>query len=207
MTARRPTAYNAISTSSRVEILHLLQTTPHQTVGELVAATKLHPNTVREHLQRLIERGFVATEIEKRTTRGRPRVFYRAVDGVRVSSPEHRRKVQAAAERGDLMRRVMPGTAGSLTGEEQHQLDALVEQLLDGGFDPEIDEESLTIDLTPCAHAVDQANNRETLCDVHLGLMQGALSEAGGPLAVDGMRSSCDPQQCVIQLLRRRPDA
>lgn len=207
MTARRPTAYNAISTSSRVAILHLLQTTPQQTVGELVKATGLHPNTVREHLQRLIERGFVATEVENRTVRGRPRVFYRAVDGASVSSPEHRRKVQAAVERGDLMRRVMPETAGSLTGEEQHQLDALVEQLLDGGFDPEIDEDGLTIDLTPCAHAADQADHRETLCEVHLGLMQGALREAGGPLAVDGMRSSCDPQQCVIQLLRRRPDA
>ncbi|MCK6080297.1 helix-turn-helix domain-containing protein [Microbacterium sp. EYE_5] len=207
MTSRRPTAYNAISTASRVEILHLLQTTPHQTVGELVQATALHPNTVREHLQRLVERGFVATETEKRTVRGRPRVLYRAVDGVRVSSPEHRRKVQAAVERGDLMRRVMPETAGALTGQEQHQLDALVEQLLDGGFDPVIDEDDLTIDLTPCAHAADQAETRETLCDVHLSLMQGALSEAGGPLAVDGMRSTCDPQQCVITLLRRRPDA
>jgi len=104
------------------------------------------------------------------------------------------------------MRRVMPETAGSLTGVEQHQLDALVEQLLDGGFDPEIDEAALTIDLTPCAHAADQAEHRDTLCDVHLGLMQGALSEAGGPLAVDGIRSSCDPQQCVITLLRRRPE-
>ncbi|WP_405373583.1 MULTISPECIES: helix-turn-helix transcriptional regulator [unclassified Microbacterium] len=206
MTTGRPASYNAISTYSRVEILHLLQTHPQQTIGELVTATGLHANTVREHLQRLIERGFVATETEKRTVRGRPRVFYRAVDGASVSSDEHRRKVQAARERGDLMRRVMPSTEGTLVPEEQHQLDALVEQLLDGGFEPVVDEDTLQIDLAQCDHAEAQASHTKTLCDVHLGLMRGALREAGGPLAVDAERSSCDPRDCVIRLMRRTPD-
>ena len=207
MTSGRPAAYSAISSYSRVEILHLLQTNPQQTVGDLVTATGLHANTVREHLQRLIERGFVATETEKRTVRGRPRVFYRSVDGDQVSSELHRRNVEAAVERGDLMRRVMPETAvGDLDPDAQHQLDAVVEQLLDGGFDPVVDEEELTIDLTPCAHAESQAGHRQTLCEVHLGIMQGALSEAGGPLAIEGMRAACDPRECVIQLMRRRPD-
>lgn len=206
MTSGRPAAYSAISNYSRVEILHLLQTTPQQTVADLTAATGLHANTVREHLQRLIERGFVATETEKRTVRGRPRVFYRAVDGDEVTSDEHRRKVRAARERGDLLRRLMPDAATELDDAEHHQLDALVEQLLDGGFDPVVDETALTVDLTPCAHAESQAGHRDKLCDVHIGLMRGALSEAGGPLTVDGMRPSCDPRECVIQLLRRRPD-
>ncbi|MFS0866673.1 ArsR family transcriptional regulator [Microbacterium sp. 179-B 1A2 NHS] len=205
MTSGRPAGYSAISSYSRVEILHLLQTNPQQTVGDLVTATGLHANTVREHLRRLIERGFVATEIEKRTTRGRPRVLYRAVDGDEVSSDEHRRKIEAARERGDLMRRIMPDTATELDAHSQHQLDALVEQLLDGGFDPVVDEAELTVDLTPCAHAQSQAGHRGMLCDVHIGLMRGALSEAGGPLMVEGMRPSCDPHVCVIQLLRRPP--
>jgi predicted ArsR family transcriptional regulator len=206
MTSGRPVAYSAISTASRVEILHLLQTTPHQTVGDLVTATGLHANTVREHLQRLIARGFVATETEKRATRGRPRVLYRAVDGERVSTELHRRKIELARERGDLMRRVMPGTAGDLEPREQHQLDALVEQLFDGGFEPVVDEQELTIDLTPCAPAASQPEHREKLCEVHLGIMQTALAEAGGPLAVSGIRPSCDPGDCVIQLMRRAPE-
>ena len=206
MTSGRPAAYSAISNYSRVEILHLLQSNPQQTIGDLVAATGLHANTVREHVQRLIERGFVTSEIEKRTVRGRPRVLYRAVDGDQVSSDEHRRKVQAAISRGELMRKVMPETAGALTGESQHQLDALVEQLLDGGFDPVVDEDDLTVELTPCAHAESQAGHRDKLCEVHLGLMRGTLREVGGPLEVVGMRPSCDPRECVIQLMRRRPD-
>ena len=84
-----------------------------------------------------------------------------------------------------------------------HQLDALVEDLDNAGYEPVVDEETLTIDLTPCEHATAQAAHRETLCSVHLGLMQSVLDEAGGPLAVEGMRPSCDPSQCVVQLTLR----
>ena len=57
MTTGRPAGYSAISNYSRVEILHLVQDRPDRTVAELVSATSLHPNTVREHLQRLIDDG------------------------------------------------------------------------------------------------------------------------------------------------------
>ena len=102
MTTGRPAGYSAISNYSRVEILHLVQHQPQRTVSELVSATKLHPNTVREHLQRLIDDGYVVSETEHRTTRGRPRVLYSASDGVTACSPVQRRKARAAAERGDL---------------------------------------------------------------------------------------------------------
>ena len=92
-----------------------------------------------------------------------------------------------------------PSSAGPAA--EPHQIDAIVEDLMDAGFDPIVDEDELTIDLTPCAHAAAQAEHRELLCRVHLGLMQGVLDAAGGPLSVDGMRSSCDPEQCVVQLM------
>ena len=67
-----------ISTFSRVQILHLVQSRPDRTVGEICDATALHPNTVREHLQRLIEGGYVIAATERRTTRGRPRGHGRA---------------------------------------------------------------------------------------------------------------------------------
>jgi DNA-binding transcriptional ArsR family regulator len=109
MTTGRPVGYSAISSYSRVEILHLVQEQPRRTITEIVEATGLHPNTVREHLQRLIDEGYVVSAAEHRTTRGRPRVLYSAADGILASSPIQRRKVRAAAERGDLMRRVLPG--------------------------------------------------------------------------------------------------
>lgn len=210
VTSGHPAGYSAISSYSRVELLHLIQEEPRRTIAELVEATSLHANTVREHLQRLIDDGYVIAETEKRTTRGRPRVLYSAVDGERTSSPIQRDKVRAAAERGDLMRRVLPGsTHESLDNDAVHQLDAVVEDLMDAGFDPLVDEGALTIELTPCAHAAAQADHRETLCRVHLSLMEGVLREAGGPLSIEGMQPSCDPSVCVVQLLTRgnRPDA
>lgn len=201
MTTGRPAGYSAISSYSRVEILHLVQDHPERTIAELVASTGLHPNTVREHLQRLIDDGYVVAATEHRTTRGRPRVLYSAADGVVARSAVQRRRVRAAAERGDLMRRVIPGPVPELDTAALHQIDALVEDLVDAGFDPLVDEDELTVELTPCAHASAQAAHREVLCSVHLGIMQSVLSAATGPLSVDGMRSSCDPRECVVQLL------
>ena len=81
------------------------------------------------------------------------------------------------------------------------KLTVLVEDLEGAGFDPLIDENELTVELTPCAHASSQASHRATLCSVHLSIMQSVLSSADGPLSVDGMRSSCDPRECIVQLL------
>lgn len=200
VTTVRSTAYSAISSASRVEILHLVQQRARRTLAELTDATGLHANTVREHVQRLIDDGYMVAEPERRTTRGRPRVLYSAATD--TPSDVQARRVAAAAERGDLMRRVLPATSPThLDTDALHQIDAIVEDLMDAGFDPIVDEDELTIDLTPCAHAAAQAEHRELLCRVHLGLMQGVLDAAGGPLSVDGMRSSCDPEQCVVQLM------
>lgn len=198
--------YSAISSFSRVEILALVQARPERTIAELTDATGLHANTVREHLQRLIEGGYVIAATEHRTTRGRPRTLYTAATGDDdASSPIARRKVRDAADRGDIMRRVMPWTSTSVEsiGEPAtHQLDAIVEHLADSGFDPIVDDDRLTINLSPCPHATSQAGHRETLCAVHLGIMQSVLTEAGGPLQAARIRSSNRPADCIVELAR-----
>ncbi|WP_344071249.1 helix-turn-helix transcriptional regulator [Microbacterium sediminicola] len=197
--------YSAISSYSRVRLLHLLQERPARTVGELCDSTGLHPNTVREHLQRLVDGGYVVTETEHRTTRGRPRMLYSAATGAAGSTSSiARRKAEQAARRGDLMRRVMPWTdAEDLPSEVLHQLDALVDDLGDAGFEPVVDETTLTVDLSPCPHASSSATNRATLCAVHLGLMEGVLAQAGGPLRVACMADGAIPEQCVVNLALR----
>ena len=195
--------YSAISSYSRVEILHQLQERSQRTIAELCDSTGLHPNTVREHLQRLVDGGHVVIEREERQSRGRPRMLYSAATGAPgASSPIARARVRDAAERGDLMRRVLPGESGNLDADAQHQIDAIVDDLVDAGFEPLVDEDELTIDLTPCPHASDPAHQRATLCSVHLGIMQSVLTEAQGPLLVEGMAPSCDPAQCVVHLVR-----
>lgn len=193
-----------ISTFSRVQLLHaLFEAGTVRTLGQLCEATGLHPNTVREHLQRLIEGGYVIQATEHRTTRGRPRTLYTAATGAAdASSPIARDKVSAAARRGDLLRRVLPGAASALGRDATYQLDALIEHLEESGFEPVVDDEQLTVDLSPCPHAAGRAEDRPMLCSVHLGLMQGVLTEAGGSLAAEAVRTSAIPADCVVQLRR-----
>lgn len=198
-------AYSAISSYSRVEIMHLLQERPRRPLSDLTAATGLHANTVLEHVQRLIDAGYVIAETERRTTRGRPRVLYSAATGAdESSSPVAVRRAEEAARRGDLLRRVYGSdTDAALDSDALHQLDALVEDLGDAGFEPIVDERELTVDLTPCPHAP-AAEHRGILCSVHVGLMDSVLAQAGGPLRVAGMAPSCDPTHCVVHLTPRR---
>lgn len=194
-------AYGPISSFSRVRILHLVQSRAERTIAELCEATGLHPNTVREHLQRLIEGGYVIQTTERRTTRGRPRTLYSAATGTpEASSPVARDKVAEAARRGDLMRRVLHEQGSELGPEATYQLDALVDHLEESGFEPVVDESELTVDLTPCPHAAGRPEHRPMLCDVHLGLMQGVLTQAGGPLAADCVLAAARPEECTVRL-------
>ncbi|UNK71435.1 ArsR family transcriptional regulator [Microbacterium sp. H1-D42] len=194
-------AYGPISSYSRVRILHLVQTRPDRTIGELCEATGLHANTVREHLQRLIEGGYVIQTSEHRTTRGRPRTLYSAATGMpEASSPVAREKVAEAARRGDMLRRMLAEDDSELGREATYQLDALIEHLEESGFEPVIDEDHLTVELTPCPHAASAPAHRPMLCQVHLGLMQSVLNQAGGPLAADCVREPARPEECTVQL-------
>lgn len=188
-----------ISSFSRVQILHLVQSRADRSIGELCEATGLHANTVREHLQRLIDGGYVIAEVERRSTRGRPRTLYSAATGAPgASSPVARDKAKAAAARGDLMRRMLPAAASDLGREADYQLDALIEHLEESGFEPVVDDERLTVDLSPCPHAAARPEDRPVLCQVHLSLMQGVLAEVGGPLTAECVRG--EQSECTVQL-------
>lgn len=207
--AARPT-YGPISSYSRVQILHQLQEHPRSTIADLCDVTGLHPNTVREHIQRLTDGGYITAEAEHRTTRGRPRMLYSAADGTTGETSEvATHKAEAAAARGDALRKLFPNTAHQLDDEAEHQLDALVEHLEESGFDPVIDEAALTLDLSPCPHAAASPEHRPTLCSVHLGLMQGVLTAAGGPLQTAFVCDPTHPSDCTVQLklLTTRPAA
>ncbi|ANG86434.1 hypothetical protein A8L33_14690 [Microbacterium aurantiacum] len=201
--------FSAVSSDSRVEILRLLQDHPDRPISDLVAATRKHPNTVREHLQRLVAAGYVVERTEHRTRRGRPRVLYSAAADVPAVHPVTRRRADEAARRGDLLRRLYAVPAPSGLGiDAVHQLDAIVEDLADAGFDPVVDERDLTLDLGPCPRrlpigtAEDRAENA-AVCRVHLGLLRNLLAQAGGPLTVadDGISEEhgCG-DRCVIRL-------
>jgi predicted ArsR family transcriptional regulator len=69
-------AYEALSSSSRLEILSLLRK-KSLNVDEIADLINLQPISVRHHLSSLEESGFIESYEKKSGTVGRPKVFYR----------------------------------------------------------------------------------------------------------------------------------
>ncbi|CAN5433910.1 helix-turn-helix domain-containing protein [soil metagenome] len=72
-------SHKALAGVSRVAILEMLRADHDaQDVQAIAARVGLHPNTVRTHLDQLVEAGLVEGSVEVRTTPGRPRALFRA---------------------------------------------------------------------------------------------------------------------------------
>jgi predicted ArsR family transcriptional regulator len=231
MAARSPRA-RTLAAASRVSLLEKLQSAGASTVGELAHVTGLHENTTREHLARLVEAGYVVREPEHRTSRGRPRMVYRAVsaDDMRADPVSRRRledsiasaaltrallssygsplasPAQTALEAGREQGRARPlphalgtGPVGP-TGTVDRQLLALEAHLDAFGFDPEVDTDHLRVHMWRCPFA-DLARERpDVVCSVHMGLAEGVLEAAGGPVRAERIHPFVGRSHCVLEL-------
>jgi iodotyrosine deiodinase len=75
--SRRLAIHRALGDESRLRIVALLrdESRPFD-VREIATAVALHPNTVRDHLNVLLDAGLISTRAERRGRAGRPRVLY-----------------------------------------------------------------------------------------------------------------------------------
>lgn len=72
--------HRVLSGVSRVAVLEALRTSAEPLDVQAIAdAVGLHPNTVRSHLDQLVDAGLAARAAQLRTTPGRPRLLFRAV--------------------------------------------------------------------------------------------------------------------------------
>ena len=200
---RRTDAYRGLAQPSRLRVMYELLERPGQALAELAEATGLHVNTLRDHLRVLEAEGFVVRITEHRGTRGRPRELFEPSG---PDNPVAAKRIEDAARHGDFMRSVMlPESAEATDSDAAHQLDALYEHLDDVGLEPQIEEESLTVQLAPCAFHALVEDRMPILCHVHAELVRGVLLQAGGPLEVDRLLPLVTPHKC--QLLLQRTDA
>lgn len=223
-------AHRALASSSRVEILHLLQRAGGPLgVDDLARQTGRHVNTTREHLERLRAAGFVERSVERRRTRGRPRVLYTAVDRVGGASLDERLRthiLRAAlegygAELGDtdvaaeeVGRAFVRENADAVDGEgraslapvahprEQalRQLAVLEAHLEEMRMSPEVELPAWQVHLHSCPF-LDLARERtDVVCSVHLGVIRGVLEKEGGPLAAERLVPFVGPRRCRVDL-------
>jgi len=198
MASRQPTDYRTLASLSRINLLHVLQENGAQTVADLAAATGLHHNTAREHLHRLIDAGFVDSEVIPTSTKGRPRIRYRAARG--VNSPASRARLESAEKRSELIRRLLPisDVSGEST-ELSRQLDSLDDHMDQCGFDAEVSPDCSRMTMHDCPFAT-LARDNPQVCEVHFGLVQDALGATGGPLRAYDLHPFSGPRACTVEL-------
>jgi len=198
MAARRPSDYRTLASLSRINLLHELLQHDAQTVTELVEATGLHHNTAREHLHRLIDAGFVESEPVPTSTKGRPKLRYRATQG--PNSPARQSRLRAAEQRTTLIRKFLP--VEDITAERTpaaRQLDSLDDHMDQCGFTVEIAVDYLHMTMHDCPFS-ELAKNNPQVCDVHLALLKNALDDADGPLRVRELHPFSGPHTCTVDM-------
>jgi predicted ArsR family transcriptional regulator len=196
---------------SRAQVLeHLRSTGAAEPVTAIARAVGLHENTTRFHLDALIDIGLVCREAESRRQPGRPRVLYRAEP---APSKERYRDLAVAMVRhfaGALddrgLRAEKAGQAwgaevvAALPAEPVEPLPRLLGCLARLGFQPQlVSREPPSIELRPCPYFDLAAEDPGTVCQLHLGLIRGLLTETD-PWEVASLEPYATPELCIVRL-------
>lgn len=200
-------------------MLHTLQGQPEPvTLTVLTAASGLHANTVREHLEALVRAGLVQRHRAQPSGRGRPAWLYEAIEPAsglegseyaglaatlasfisRTSDSPRQDAVVAGTEWGhDLARaRSATGTSSDEAGRRR-----VVELLEDIGFAPTTDDRHSVVRLTRCPLLEAAHKYPDVVCGVHLGIVRGALAEYGADSSGTDLVPFAEPGACRLELL------
>lgn len=172
----------------------LRQTLDPMSLVDLGAATNLHINTLREHLDSLQEQGLVSRAPAEPNGRGRPAWRYSALetsapsgvreyaglatalaDSIRRHSPDPASEGREAGQvwGAGLAERQGPPPGRGAAATRRH-----VVELLDGlGFAPETTGRVTSVRLTRCPLLDAATANPDVVCSVHRGIVEGALSQ------------------------------
>lgn len=195
----------------RASILEALRGTRHGLgVKDLVGLTGLHDNTVRFHLDQLVADGLVDKQPGVTERPGRPPLTY-----VARREPDEARDNYAliarvlgnalAGSTGDAAEvardsgRAWGRAAGGGTQDWDTALDRLVAVQQAEGFSPELveDADGTVLRVHHCPFLALSREDRTLPCSVHLGLIEGALGDAG---VVDRLEPFVTPSLCVAHL-------
>lgn len=197
--------------AARARVLDLVRHQPDPlSLAALVRASGLHENTLREHLDGLLDAELVRRRRAAPQGRGRPAWLYEATDDDGVSEYAGLASALAAT----IARTAPdPAAAGAEAGGEwgrqiaRHRpveavtpSRARAETILvleEFGFAPEeVDAER--IDLTRCPLLEAAYVHPEVVCAVHLGLVRGVLEEYGADPAGSALEPFAAPGACKL---------
>ncbi|MFJ9721664.1 helix-turn-helix transcriptional regulator [Streptomyces sp. NPDC101209] len=184
------------------------------TASALAQVCALHVNTVREHLDALVDDGLAVRERSSPSGRGRPAFRYRArppqespareyaglaavlAAQIARSSADPRRDALAA---GEDWGRVL--TAGQTPSTDPKEARTRLLDLLDEiGFAPEADAGAHQVRLRRCPFVETAREHPGVICGVHEGLARAGLAALGGaPQGVE-LLPFAEPDACRLHL-------
>lgn len=211
---------------SRARVLDLLRAGGPLGVQEIAAQAGLHPNTARFHLEALVGAGLAVRAPQPRPAPGRPSLAYQATSS---DGPAGQRRYRLLAEMLTSMITgllAQPGQAAAEAGREwgrylteqpppyQHvgteqaigQLTGTLRQL---GFAPEAVAEGgrHQLRLHQCPFREVAEHHQDVVCALHLGLIQGVLTELRAPVTATRLQPFTEPSICTAELTTASPSA
>jgi predicted ArsR family transcriptional regulator len=202
----------ALGDLTRHALFRYLAEAPGPTgVAELTEHVGLHHTAVRQHLAKLVAAGLVVEEVERRVSRGRPRLRYavdpKAAGRWDAGGPYERLAVllAEALRTGDT-----PVDVGRRAGQANPAapgtgIEAVTAEMARQGFEPSLRRRragsGVELVLGCCPFQAAALANPEAVCALHLGLAQGVAEQAGG-VEVEGLVPR-DPRRAGCRLVLR----
>lgn len=161
-------------------LAHLVEVGDAVTVQSVSNSSGQHPNTVREHLEALVELGFVTRDRMPRQGRGRPAIGYtvRPQSSPLRSTREYAALVDALVEQLKATSRDVKADSlavGRRWASDVRTGEPLVDMLKRMGYEPVLEgPDSLLLETCPVLAAAH--NNPDAVCMMHQGFLE-AISD------------------------------
>lgn len=171
-------------------------------VSSLAKDLALHPNTIRFHVEALVDSGYATRSHEAPKGQGRPKTLYHSSETAPVVDGNHLRDLTQVLVRQLIHRAPDPGRAaeevGRAWGEEvaadavpsrrgEDGIGTLLEHTQEMGFTIDTPDAE-TIAFHSCPYRSVSQPTLSSICQVHLGMMRGYLESAGSRFDVDTLR-------------------
>ncbi len=185
------------------------------TVNEVAASLGLHQNTARTHLEGLVSAGMAARSKREAVGRGRPSMLYSADARVQADP-----RVRDYAHLASALARVISQSrsdpmdearmAGATWGAEmvvgrvaqtpRQARREVVGMLAELGFEPRANDNATSVALCRCPLLDVARSHTDIVCQVHLGLVQGAMHEMGFDTPNATLLPFAEPGACRLHL-------
>lgn len=202
--------------AARTRVLEYLQSCREPvTPSQVAEALGLHDNTARLHLEGLVAAGLAAQSVGEPAGRGRPPMMYvsgaphdadprirdyaylaaalASVVSQRSPDPEEDARTAGLAWGSGLAQGTAVATAKQARNEVVRLLDAL-------GFDPAADAPARSVLLRRCPLLDVARDHPGVVCQVHLGLVQGALERMGHDAPDAQLHPFAEPGGCRLRM-------